>query len=633
MAPPKNFFRTVTETLLVSAPSGLAPEGGTRGDDHMAIYHMHVQVISRGEGREATAAAAYRSGEKIKSEYSGLTHDYTRKEWVEHTEILLPENAPPEYKKREKLWQAVEAAETRRDARLSREVEVSLPLELSKKEQIELVKSFAQATFVADGMVADICIHNPPIKDGNNRPVDAEGYPTHDPSKMVFQNPHTHIMLTMRPIDPDGSWRTKTAMEYLCRKDGKERGFTAEEFKAFAEKEGWLKQYQFNDHGKKKWMTAEEGEKLHLERISRNPKRSKAGRPDPDIARWDSQETLVEWRKDWEEAINKALAKKGLETRVTASSYADIGSMQIPQVHMGPSAVAMSKKDFYAGAVERVNLNFMIKNLNDQNRVLRKEISRLENQKKKILRAIKEERTAVDREKLIETMVMTGYWIQEMEAKKATLQQEIESADQILNTCKGLVEVIDKENTVSEKRIAGLEKEEMGLGLLRIGRREEIRDEIQAEKKKIEIHREHLQRTLQSFGFASVSDLSKVEEKVQKMKKDLTVLESQIDACDKMIIESMDQIREKGTGVITKGKVDEDKIRKDIETRGGNPVSEHLLRAAMVDVSRRIIRQTPQRGHTGGLIMGLINGAMTAVEAVEAVEEQQEKQQTQGRSR
>ena len=77
----------------------------------MAIYHLSVQIIKRSEGRSAVAAAAYRSGTSLTSEWDGITYDYTRKGWVEHTEILLPEYAPESFKKRQHLWNQVEMAE------------------------------------------------------------------------------------------------------------------------------------------------------------------------------------------------------------------------------------------------------------------------------------------------------------------------------------------------------------------------------------------------------------------------------------------------------------------------------------------------------------------------------------------
>src|SRR4029077_6231364 len=97
----------------------------------MAIYHLSASVVSRGQGRSIVAAAAYRSGSELGDERYERVHDYTRKKDVAHTEILLPKNAPEWMKDREKLWNHVEAIEKRKDAQLAREVQFSLPRELS----------------------------------------------------------------------------------------------------------------------------------------------------------------------------------------------------------------------------------------------------------------------------------------------------------------------------------------------------------------------------------------------------------------------------------------------------------------------------------------------------------------------
>ena len=179
----------------------------------MAIFHLTVKVISRNSGRSAVAAAAYRSAEKLVNEWDGVVHDFTRKHWVEYSEIMLPENAPSEYMDRSKLWNAVELSEKSSDARLAREVEIALPKELNRQQQIELVRNYVKAKFVDKGMIADINIHDSPVTDDLGRPIDENGIPTEDISKMIFRNPHAHIMLTMRPLDEKGRWQPKTQKE------------------------------------------------------------------------------------------------------------------------------------------------------------------------------------------------------------------------------------------------------------------------------------------------------------------------------------------------------------------------------------------------------------------------------------
>lgn len=166
----------------------------------MAIYHCHCKIISRGQGRSAVGAAAYRSGEKLYNEYDGIEHDYTKKGGVVYSEIMLCENAPKEYQDRQTLWNAVEQIEKSSKAQLAREYEVALPVELSREEQIKLVRDFAKENFVYNGMCVDFSIHDK--EDGN---------------------PHAHIMLTTRPIEQDNSWGVKQRKEYILDKNGQKQ--------------------------------------------------------------------------------------------------------------------------------------------------------------------------------------------------------------------------------------------------------------------------------------------------------------------------------------------------------------------------------------------------------------------------
>ena len=162
-----------------------------------AIYHCSIKIVSRGKGKSAVAAAAYRAGERLTNEWDGLTHDYTKKGGVVHTEILLPSHAPPAFSDRSTLWNSVEEAEKSNNAQLAREVEIALPVELSREEQIRLVRSYCSSQFVSRGMCADFCVH------------DTGG-----------GNPHAHILLTMRPLDERGQWLPKSKKEYLLDENG-----------------------------------------------------------------------------------------------------------------------------------------------------------------------------------------------------------------------------------------------------------------------------------------------------------------------------------------------------------------------------------------------------------------------------
>ncbi|MDR2531894.1 MAG: MobA/MobL family protein [Oscillospiraceae bacterium] len=169
----------------------------------MAIYHLHVGIVSRRAGRSSVTAAAYRAGEKLKNDYDGATHDYinrnsistaayragaklnefdfTNKKGVVHSEIMLPENAPREYFNRSTLWNVVEKSEKRWDAQTARDIDVALPIEFKRQEQIEVMREYIQENFVDRGMCADFSIHD-----------------------KLDGNPHAHILLTTREVSEKG---------------------------------------------------------------------------------------------------------------------------------------------------------------------------------------------------------------------------------------------------------------------------------------------------------------------------------------------------------------------------------------------------------------------------------------------
>lgn len=147
----------------------------------MPNYHFSVQAISRATGRSAVACAAYRANVRLKDERIGRVFDYSPRDAACFAEVMLPKGAPERFADRSALWNEVERVERRKDAQLAREVEVSLPRELSKSEDIELAREFVDEAFTKRGMVADVCMH-----------VDME-----------WSNPHLHIMLTMRSIEGD----------------------------------------------------------------------------------------------------------------------------------------------------------------------------------------------------------------------------------------------------------------------------------------------------------------------------------------------------------------------------------------------------------------------------------------------
>ena len=118
----------------------------------MDFCHFPVKIVKRSKGRSAVEAAAYRSGTKLTNEWDGQTHDYTRKRGVVHTEIMLPPHAPPEFSDRATLWNSVEQIEKAKDSQLARDIEAALPRELSREQQLALIRSFVKDNFVDKGM-------------------------------------------------------------------------------------------------------------------------------------------------------------------------------------------------------------------------------------------------------------------------------------------------------------------------------------------------------------------------------------------------------------------------------------------------------------------------------------------------
>ena len=166
----------------------------------MAIYHLRATMISRSAGRSATAAAAYRSAERIEDHRTGLVFDYRARGGVDHVETLAPADAPTWVQDRAALWNAVEQAETRKNSQVAREIRVALPHELDHAQRVDLVRDFCQREFVDRGMVADIALHAPG-REGDER------------------NHHAHILLTTREIGPEGfttknrDWNAKDLLE------------------------------------------------------------------------------------------------------------------------------------------------------------------------------------------------------------------------------------------------------------------------------------------------------------------------------------------------------------------------------------------------------------------------------------
>lgn len=267
----------------------------------MPIYHCNIKMISRSSGRSASGAAAYRSASVIKDPDTGLIHDYSKKRDAVFSEILLPDNAPREYADRQTLWNAVQAVETRKDAQLVREVEVALPLEFSREEMIECVRSYGLENFVSVGMIADWALHE---KKGN---------------------PHAHILLTVRGLDENGKWIAKQKTAFVLDEKG-------ERIPLIDPKTGEQKVRVRKGKGTEKlWVR---------ESIPAND--------------WNDQGNAEKWRAAWAECCNRYLKNEKIDHR----SYKRQGIEKEPTIHEGHVTREMGVRS------DRYRLNKEIKKRN-----------------------------------------------------------------------------------------------------------------------------------------------------------------------------------------------------------------------------------------------------------------------------
>ena len=458
----------------------------------MAIYHLEAKVVSRGTGRSAVAASAYLSCTNILNDYDGVRYDYTRKKGLIWREVFLPEYAPPEWKDRGVLWNAVEENEKTKDSRLAREFVPALPVELTPTQWQELLSDFIKESFVADGMCADVAIHDP--------------YPP-------GHNPHAHILLTVRPLDERGE-QYKTEKEYLCVKDGEERGFTAAELKA-AQADGWEKQYPYKVGRKKVYMPPSEAEKQGLERASKHPKSTKFGRQNPISERWNSEEQLVVWRKAWADVTNRYLERYGHDARIDHRSHAERGLVEQPTIHEGVVARAMEKKGIIS---DRCELNRQIKADNALLRELKAAVKKLAQE---VLHSLPE--LAKSMEFLRQKLLIFCYQLNHIRTGKSVIGKSVDAWNINLNRYSEVVDQIKE--TKRERTDLLAEKKELPFWNIprkneltaRIAELTELLEELQSEKAIL----------LDNMDCTDGKDVSKVRKKVALMEANLKELDEQ----------------------------------------------------------------------------------------------------------
>ena len=455
----------------------------------MAIYHLEAKVISRGAGRSAVAAAAYMSCSQILNDYDGVQHDYTRKQGLVWQQIFLPEYAPAEWSDRGTLWNAVEENERTKDSRLAREFVVALPIEMGKAEWQKLLTEFIKDNFVADGMCADVCIH------------DTDGH-----------NPHAHIMVTVRPLAENGQWQYKTEKEYLCVRDGEEIGFTGAEFKQ-AQKEGWEKQYQYKVGRKKEYMAPCVAEAAGYERVSKTPKSTRFGRQNPIAARWNSDEQLVLWRSAWADVTNRYLERVGAEARIDHRSHADRGILEQPTIHEGVTARAMEQQGFIA---DRCELNRQIKADNKLLRELRSIYEKIAKAVKNTVPALAEAMETVRR-----NMLIFRYQILHTKANRRSIKNTLANVMPVLRQYS---EIVSQIKSLSRER-KGLLDDKKATSALNIIKQRELAKRIAKLSEDIEELRSEKAMILSRFDKTDDDGMKEVKQWVASMESSLQRLE------------------------------------------------------------------------------------------------------------
>lgn len=419
----------------------------------MAIYHMQAKVVSRGSGRSAVAASAYMSCSRMYNDYDGIQHDYTRKHGLIYQEVMLPPMAPSEWNDREQLWNAVEETEKTKDSRLAREFVVALPVELDKDSNISLLQDFIKKNFVDMGMCADFAIH------------DTDGH-----------NPHAHILLTVRPLNENGTWQYKTEKEYLCIKDGEEKGY---------------------------------------ERIDKHPKSSRYGRQNPISEQWNSDEQLCIWRANWADAVNKMLARNQINATIDHRSFADQGITEQPTIHEGYIAQNMEKNGIIA---DRCEINRQIRADNKMLRELKAKVVKLAEAVEKSIPIIAETLEAIRNH-----MIFTQYHLLHNEMQKEVIHDWMNHFNPILN----------KYNTVKKKLKAKVtERKELNVqkdktSILNPIQHIKLNQQLTTITEEIEELKSRKEQLIFQAECSTDKDMTILSQKYDQMNKNLDILDSQ----------------------------------------------------------------------------------------------------------
>ena len=380
---------------------------------------------------------------------------------------------------------------------MAREFVVALPIELNREEQIELLQEFIREQFVSDGMCADAAIH------------DTDSH-----------NPHAHILLTVRPLDEQGKWQYKTEKEYLCMKNGEERGFTAAEFRT-AKNDGWEKQYPYKVGKKKVYMVPSTAEAQGFVRADKHPKSTRYGRQNPISERWNSEEQLLTWRAAWADMSNRHLERAGREERIDHRSNATRGIDEIPTIHEGVAAQALERKGIIS---DRCELNRQIKADNVLLRELKSAVRKLMDAVKNTIPTLAEAM-----EKLRENMIIFRYQLNHITKGKRSMRKYIKSVSPELERYTGLVQQI-KDKTKERKNLLAEKKETPFYQLPKLHDLSQRIAELTEELEELKSEKAALLNALDCTDDAGISDVKKQIATTETALKNLEKQESKYSA-------------------------------------------------------------------------------------------------------
>lgn len=443
-------------------------------------------------------------------------------------DVFLPEFTPSDWKDRSVLWNAVEKNEKTKDSRLAREFVPALPIELTPAQWQELLTDFTQNNFVADGMCVDVAVHDP--------------YPP-------GHNPHAHIMVTVRPLDEKGNWQYKAEKEYVCVRNGEERGFTAAEFKA-AQADGWEKQYPYKVGRKKVYLPSSEAEKHGYERVSKYPKSTKYGRQNPISERWNSEEQLVQLRKAWADAANRYLERYGHEERIDHRSHAERGLDEQPTIHEGVFARSLERQGVIS---DRCEINRQIKADNALLHEPKAAVRKLAQAVKNTIPALAEAM-----ERLRGNMIIFRYQLRHIGMGKHRMNEHIQAAIPKLELYMGLVRQF-KKKTKERKNLLAEKKETPFYQIPKLRDLARSIAELTEELEELKTEKEMLLRSLDcadDTGISSIKkDIAAMESALKKLEAQEAKYSAELDAALKEYSELKKQASEFDAGELMEARL------------------------------------------------------------------------------